>query len=48
LLAILRDGNLLGSPPGDLALAAGDHLLAPGTGIDGRRLEKLITAGVGS
>jgi voltage-gated potassium channel len=48
VLAILRDGNPLVSPPGDLALAAGDHLLALGTGDQLRRLEKLITAGVGS
>ncbi|HEY7437702.1 MAG TPA: potassium channel protein [Methylomirabilota bacterium] len=48
VLAILRDGNPVASPPGDLALAAGDHLLALGTGDQLRRLEKLITAGVGS
>ncbi|HJR00707.1 MAG TPA: potassium channel protein [Methylomirabilota bacterium] len=48
VLAILRDGNPLVSPPGDLALAAGDHLLALGTGDQLRRLEKLITAGTGS
>jgi hypothetical protein len=35
VLAILRDGQPLVSPPGDLALAAGDQL---------RRLEKLIAA----
>jgi voltage-gated potassium channel len=46
VLAILRDGNPLVSPPGDLALAAGDHLLALGTGDQLRRLEKLITAGM--
>jgi voltage-gated potassium channel len=45
VLAILRDGNPMVSPPGDLALAAGDHLLALGTGDQLRRLEKLITAG---
>jgi len=46
VLAVLRDGNPLVSPPGDLALAAGDHLLALGTGDQLRRLEKLIAAGV--
>jgi voltage-gated potassium channel len=48
VLAILRDGNPMVSPPGDLALAAADHLLALGTGDQLRRLEKLITAGVAS
>jgi voltage-gated potassium channel len=48
VLAILRDGNPLVSPPGDLALAAGDRLLALGTGDQLRRLEKLIAAGAGS
>jgi voltage-gated potassium channel len=46
VLAVLRDGNPLVNPPGDLALAAGDHLLALGTGDQLRRLEKLITSGV--
>jgi voltage-gated potassium channel len=45
VLAILRDGSPLASPPGDLALAAGDHLLALGTGDQLRRLEKLIAFG---
>jgi voltage-gated potassium channel len=45
VLAILRDGNPLVSPPGDLALAAGDRLLALGTGDQLRRLEQLIAAG---
>ena len=45
VLAILRDGNPLVSPPGDLALAAGDHLLALGTGEQLRRLERLIAGG---
>ena len=45
VLAILRDGNPMASPPGDLALAAADHLLALGTGDQLRRLEKMITAG---
>jgi voltage-gated potassium channel len=48
VLAVLRDGNPLVSPPGELALAAGDHLLALGTGDQLRRLEKLITAEAGS
>jgi voltage-gated potassium channel len=45
VLAILRDGNPLVSPPGDLRLAAGDRVLALGTGDQLRRLEKLIAAG---
>jgi voltage-gated potassium channel len=45
VLAVLRDGNPLVSPPRDLALAAGDRLLALGTGDQLRRLEKLIAAG---
>jgi len=45
VLAILRDGNPLVSPPGDLALAAGDHLLALGTGEQLRSLERLIAPG---
>ncbi len=46
VLAILRDGNPMVSPPGDLALAVGDHLLALGTSDQLRRLEKLISSGV--
>jgi voltage-gated potassium channel len=42
VLAILRDGNPLVSPPGQLELAAGDHLLALGTSDQLRRLELLI------
>jgi voltage-gated potassium channel len=45
VLAILRDGNPVASPPGDFALAAADRLLALGTGDQLRRLEKMITAG---
>lgn len=45
VLAILRDGNPLVSPPGDLVLAGGDHLLALGTGEQLARLERLIAAG---
>jgi voltage-gated potassium channel len=48
VLAILREGNPMVSPPGNLALAAADHLLALGTGDQLRRLEKLIVAGVAS
>ena len=44
VLVVIRDGNLVVSPPGDLALAAGDRLLALGTGDQLRRLEKLIAA----
>jgi voltage-gated potassium channel len=46
VLAILRDGNPMVSPPGDLALAVSDHLLALGTSDQLRRLEKLISSGV--
>jgi voltage-gated potassium channel len=42
VLVVIRDGNPVVSPPGDLALAAGDRLLALGTGDQLRRLEKLI------
>jgi K+/H+ antiporter YhaU regulatory subunit KhtT len=48
VLAVLRDGNPVVSPPGELALVAGDHLLALGTGEQLRRLEKLITSGAAS
>ena len=48
VLAVLRDGNPVVSPPGELALVAGDHLLALGTGDQLRRLEKLITSGAAS
>jgi voltage-gated potassium channel len=44
VLAVLRDGQPLASPPGDLALAPGDHLLALGTGAQLRSLEQLIAA----
>jgi K+/H+ antiporter YhaU regulatory subunit KhtT len=46
VLAVLRDGNPVVSPSGDLALAAGDHLLALGTGEQLKRLDKLVTAGI--
>src|SRR4029450_11651679 len=45
VLVVIRDGNPVVSPPGDLALAAGDRLLALGTGDQLRRLEKLIASG---
>jgi voltage-gated potassium channel len=45
VLAVLRDGNPVVSPPGDLVLRADDHLLALGTGAQLRQLERLITAG---
>jgi voltage-gated potassium channel len=48
ILAILRDGNPLVSPPGDFALASGDQLLALGTGAQLARLEELIAATGGS
>lgn len=48
VLAVLRDGNPVVSPPGSMALAAGDHLLALGTGEQLRSLEKLITSGAAS
>jgi len=48
VLVVIRDGNPVVSPPGDLALAAGDRLLALGTGDQLRRLEKLIAAGAAS
>ena len=45
ILAILRDGNPLVSPPGDFALSGGDQLLALGTGEQLARLERLISVG---
>lgn len=45
VLVVIREGNPVVSPPGDLALAAGDRLLALGTGDQLRRLEKLIASG---
>ncbi len=44
ILAVLREGNPLVSPPGGLVLAAGDHLLALGTGAQLRELERLIAS----
>jgi voltage-gated potassium channel len=45
VLAILREGNPIASPPGDLALAKGDQLLALGTREQLARLEALIAGG---
>jgi K+/H+ antiporter YhaU regulatory subunit KhtT len=46
VLAILRDGAPLVGPPGEQVLAAGDQLLALGTGEQLARLERLV-AGTG-
>jgi voltage-gated potassium channel len=46
ILAILREGNPLVSPPGDFALSDGDQLLALGTGEQLAKLDRLITMGV--
>jgi voltage-gated potassium channel len=45
ILAILREGTPLVSPPGNFALAKGDQLLALGTGAQLARLERLIATG---
>jgi voltage-gated potassium channel len=42
VLAILREGNPLVSPPGDFVLASGDQLLALGTREQLARLEQMI------
>ncbi len=42
LLAVLREGTPLATPRGDLVLAAGDHLLALGTGEQLKKLEGLL------
>jgi CPA2 family monovalent cation:H+ antiporter-2 len=42
ILAILREGNPLVSPPGDFALSRGDQLLALGTGEQLAKLDRLI------
>jgi voltage-gated potassium channel len=44
VLAVVRDGNPLVNPPGDLVLLAGDQLLALGTEEQLRRLEQLLGA----
>jgi voltage-gated potassium channel len=45
VLAVLREGAPIPNPPADLRLAAGDRLLALGTGDQLARLEKLIGSG---
>jgi voltage-gated potassium channel len=45
ILAVLREGNPLVSPPGDFVLGKGDQLLALGTGEQLAKLEQLIAAG---
>jgi voltage-gated potassium channel len=45
ILAILREGSPLVSPPGDFVLSRGDQLLALGTGAQLARLERLISEG---
>ena len=42
VLAIMRDGNPLVNPPGDMALAAGDRLLALGTRAQLERVEHVL------
>jgi voltage-gated potassium channel len=43
VLAIMRDGNPVVNPPGDMALAAGDRLLVLGTRDQLERVERLLT-----
>ena len=45
VLAIMRDGNPVVNPPGDMTLAAGDRLLALGTREQLRQLEAIVSAG---
>jgi len=45
VLAVMRDGTPIASPPGDFALGKGDRLLALGTGEQLARLDELISAG---
>jgi len=45
ILAVLRDGTPLVSPPGGFVFAKGDQLLALGTGEQLARLERLIATG---
>jgi len=45
ILAILREGTPLVSPPGDFVLSKGDQLLALGTREQLAKLERLIAAG---
>jgi voltage-gated potassium channel len=42
VLAIMRDGNPVVNPPGDMALAAGDRLLALGTRDQLERVERVL------
>jgi voltage-gated potassium channel len=42
VLAIMRDGNPVVNPPGDMALAAGDSLLALGTRDQLERVERVL------
>jgi voltage-gated potassium channel len=42
VLAIMRDGNPVVNPPGDMALAAGDRLLALGTRDQLERVERAL------
>jgi voltage-gated potassium channel len=48
ILAVLREGNPLVSPPGDFVLSKGDQLLALGTGEQLAKLEQLISPGLTS
>ena len=45
VLAIMRDGNPVVNPPGDMALAAGDRLLAMGTRDQLERVERVLAGG---
>lgn len=42
VLAVMRDGNPVVNPPGDMALAAGDRLLALGTREQLERVERVL------
>jgi voltage-gated potassium channel len=46
VLAIMRDGNPVANPPGDMTLASGDRLLALGTREQLERVERVL-AGAG-
>jgi voltage-gated potassium channel len=45
LLAVLREGNPVVSPRGDVVISSGDHLLALGTGEQLEKLEALVSTG---
>lgn len=47
VLAIMRDGNPVVNPPGDMALGAGDRLLAMGTREQLERVERVLAVGKG-